>query len=94
MSTNRFLYTAWFRNTAVGLDDQDCEWPACFIIEATSADMALSWGDRLAKSFSEKRTTELYLRSNVQDECFANGDTSTLPVVQFGCDASDVEIGW
>jgi hypothetical protein len=91
---NRFVYTAWFRNTKVEPDDQDFEWPACFIIEAGSPDMALSWGDRLAKRFAERRATELYLRSTVEDESVAKGDVSMLTVVQFGIDATDVQIGW
>ena len=94
MSTKRYVYTAWFRDTRMPPDDQDYEWPACFLIEAATADEALSWGDRLARGFSERRVTEVYLSSHVEDESEADGDLSKLPVVRVGYEASDMEIGW
>jgi len=94
MSMRRYVYTAWFCDNRKSPDDQDFEWPACFIIEAATAEEALSWGDRLARGFSERRETEVYLKSNIEDESVASGDLSALPVVRVGQEASDREIGW
>lgn len=90
----KFVYCAWFRNLALPTDEQDSEWPACFIIEASTAEEALGWGDHLSKVFSDRRGTEIYLRSEVEDMSAAKGDLSLLPVVSVGYEASDSEIGW
>jgi hypothetical protein len=94
MNAKRYLYTAWFRDTRMAPSDQDYEWPACFLIEAATPHAALSWGDRLARGFSQRRITEVYLKSSVEDESDVQWDLSTLPVIQVGYEASDEEIGW
>ena len=90
----RYVYTAWFRDTCISPDDQVHEWPACLIIQAEAAEEALSWGDRLARAFSERRIIEVCLNSYVVDESEASGDLATLAVVPVGYEASDEEIGW
>jgi hypothetical protein len=74
--------------------DEDYERPACFIIEAPTAHDALRWGDHLSASFSLRNTYELFLRCQVEDASFAEGDLSSLPVVPVGYEATDAEIGW
>ncbi|MBK9263142.1 MAG: hypothetical protein IPM54_25475 [Polyangiaceae bacterium] len=88
----RYLYVVWFRNTDMPPDDQDYEWPACFLVEALAANDALSWGDQLATDYSKRRGTEVFLKSYLDVD--AEGDLSQLPVVQVGYKASDEEIGW
>jgi hypothetical protein len=92
-SMARFVYTVWFRNSAFPPDDQDHEWPACFTVEAGDAVQALSWGDTLARGYVARGTEQQFLWSTV--DAVADGDNShTLPVILFGQDASDGEIGW
>lgn len=87
----RFLYTAWFRDETVTPDEQDYEWPACFVVEAERSEDAQSWGDQLARSFSARRGTEHYLWSEV---VLAESDADELPVVRVGELADDEKIGW
>lgn len=87
----RLLYTAWFRDRCASSDDQDVEWPACFVVIAATEAEAQSWGDHLAHSFGRRRGTEEFLRSDVEPAC-PNADG--LPVVGVGYEASDGEIGW
>ena len=61
-----FIYTAWFRNTALEKEDQDHEWPACIIVDAEKSSDALSWGNHLAKSYSDRSATEIFLRSDCE----------------------------
>jgi hypothetical protein len=84
-----FDYVVWFRNPAFAPDDQDYEWPACFVIEAESQAAAHEWGDRLARSHAA-RASETFLRSTVE---FSKGDRR-LPIVRVGEEASDEKIGW
>jgi hypothetical protein len=88
----RYLYTVWFRDELAADDDQDQEWPACFVVDASSAQDAHSWGDHLARSFSAKRESEIFLRSELEERIESKQDT--LPVIVVGHEASDVEIGW
>ncbi len=89
-----FMYAAWFRDSTKEVGDPDHEWPACFMVDAPDADQALAWGDHLATRFSRRLGTELFLKSSIVEAGLAAGDLSTLPVVAFGHDASDEEIGW
>jgi hypothetical protein len=89
-----FVYTAWFRNPALPPDDQDHEWPACFIIDAASASLAQAWGDHLAQGYA-RRGDEQFLSSAVELlEGSTLGDTGSLPRFAYGYDASDEEVGW
>jgi hypothetical protein len=90
----RFLYTAWFRDLQAEPDEQDYEWPACFLVEAVTEAEALEWGDHLAKSFSDRKVTEKYLSSSVEPGDLTDAEVAALPLVPFGHEASDFEIGW
>jgi hypothetical protein len=90
----RFLYTVWFRDPTKPADDQDYEWPACFMVDAPAARQAAAWGDRLASSYAT-RTGQQFLSSTV--ETLERADlpgTDELPVIVFGHEATDKEIGW
>lgn len=92
-TTTAFLYVAWFRDVRMSPDDQDYEWPACFVIECSTGEEALAWGDRLAASFSRRRGYEHFLHSTIELAA-AHDNLAALPVVPVGYDASDTEIGW
>lgn len=42
-AVEQFVYVAWFRDSRFALEDQDAEWPACFVIQAPSAPDAKAW---------------------------------------------------
>jgi len=84
MSLKRFVCTAWFRDTRTAPDDQDHEWPACYLIEGATPEAALQWGDHLARAFSSRRVTEVYLRSTVEVERLAERDRSSGPWCRWG----------
>jgi hypothetical protein len=88
----RFVYTVWFRDTTLPPEDQDHEWPACLVIDATTTALALAWGDHLAKDFARRRTDEEFLSSSIVPEDSVN--SGQLPVISYGQPASDDEIGW
>jgi hypothetical protein len=93
--TRSFLYTAWFRNRRLPPEDQDYEWPACFLVTAETATEAQAWGDHLATSFASRRDDEVFLRSDI-DETESGGESGSLrvPVIPCGYEATDGEIGW
>ncbi len=84
-----FEYVAWFRNPAFPSDDQDYEWPACFLVEAESAAAAQEWGDRLARSYAA-RASEMFLSSRVEP---SKGDP-WRPTMEVGDEDGDRRIGW
>ena len=48
----KFWYTAWIRNNRLPNDDQDFEWPLCFIIEGQAEISAREWGDLVARKYA------------------------------------------
>jgi hypothetical protein len=101
MSTepSRFEYVVWFRNLRFEPDDQDYEWPAVFAIDADTPDAARAWGDHLAHAYAT-RTGEIFLSSKVElllDEttpAHTGNAEPLMPVVAYGHEATDDEIGW
>ena len=87
----RYTYTAWFRNTLARPEDQDFEWPACFLVLAKTQADAKAWGDHLSRSFSQRRGSEEFFASKIEP---ASADCAGLPAVLAGHEASDAEIGW
>jgi len=96
MSNCNFLYTVWLRdNEAEPNEDQDYEWPACFIIEAASSSNARKWGDQLAISYC-KRTSNSFIESKIEDlKLFeSNNNIVDAPRIKYGYEATDDELGW
>ncbi len=87
----RYLYTVWFRDRCASLNDEDAEWPACFVVPAPTTADAKAWGDHLAQSFSKRSGVEEFLHSNVEP---AGSNADRLLAVSVGYEASDGEIGW
>lgn len=90
----KFVYTVWFRDPRLPTDDQDHEWPACFVVEAASVAEAATWGDRIASTYSVHSGQQM-LSSSV--ESFENTELlgkQELPVVPYGHEPSEDEIGW
>lgn len=90
-----FIYTAWFRNTAIDEKSQDYEWPACIIIEAETHDDALAWGEYLSEKFSGCSNQEIFIRSQCEMlREIGRIDFDCIPRVAYGHEATDDEIGW
>jgi hypothetical protein len=86
-----FLYTVWLRDDTLLPEDEDHEWPCCFVIVAGSEAEALAWGDHLATDYCA-RCTCTFLRSHA--EPVAAGVSGSLPRVPSGVTMSDDAIGW
>jgi hypothetical protein len=92
---NEYVYVVWFRDFEHEPEDQDYEWPACFVIRAASEEAALQWGDFLSKRHSQQNPTRQILQSHVEvADRAADPAISSLPIVEFAVDASDEHIGW
>ena len=50
-SAMKFVYTVWFCDPNLLSDEQDYEWPDCFIVDAPSVDQAATWGNQLASEY-------------------------------------------
>jgi hypothetical protein len=83
----RFVYTAWFRNPRFPSDDQDHEWPACFLIDAVEADRARIWGDHLSSRYAT-RSIEEFLWSKVEPAEPSDPSIHALPLTVAGDEAS------
>lgn len=90
----RFVYTVWFRDPRFPSDDQDYEWPACFVIEAPSAADASHWGDRIASQYSVRAGQQMLSSSVEPFDTVDLPGKQELPVIEYGHEASDDEIGW
>lgn len=97
-SVSQFEYSAWFRDESMPPDQQDHEWLAVFLIEAENEQLARSWGDQLARSFSARSGHEVFLSSAIRDTEGQYPQTvrlgKTLPLIRYGVEANDSEIGW
>jgi len=91
-----FLYSAWFRNAFADISEQDHEWVACFLVEAKSDKEASEWGNYLARKYSSSNYEEAFIKSDI--EFLSNEEqiilSDQLPIVKYGHEASDLEIGW
>jgi hypothetical protein len=89
----KFVYTVWLRNPSFPPDDQDYEWPACFVIDAENAAAAKSWGDHLAERYSKSSRQEVMTSSAESVESSDLSGIEELPIVMDGQDATDRHIG-
>lgn len=89
----QFEYSVWFKDREAHPTDQDYEWVACFLINATTTKDAKDWGDLLSRDFAARNGSNEFLSSSVSpidpDEA-----SSELPKVKFGERVSDELIGW
>jgi hypothetical protein len=90
----KFVYTVWFRDPRLPADDQDYEWPACFTVEAASVAEAATWGDRIASTYSVQRGQQMLSSSVEPFESAQLPGKQELPVIPYGREPSDDEIGW
>lgn len=90
----KFVYTVWFRDPNLLSDDQDYEWPACFVVDAPGDDQAATWGDHLASGYAKSRGQQLLSSSVEALESATLPGKEALPEILYGHEATDDEIGW
>jgi hypothetical protein len=88
----KYLYTVWFRDKSAAIEDQDREWPACFVIKAESSSDAKSWGDHLAKNYCIRHTNEEFLYSDAL--LASNSEVLSEIEIECGSEVDDYLIGW
>lgn len=88
-----FEYSVWFKNYEADPTDQDHEWVACFLIDATTKAEAKDWGDLLSRDFVTRNKSNEFLSSSASP-FDSNDGLSELPKVNFGELACDDLIGW
>lgn len=88
----KLVYVAWFRDESLEKDDQDYEWPACFVINSENSKDAVKWGDILSKKYSNK-WNQKFIKSYI-DEDAKESEFEKLPIVEYGEYATDEFIGW
>jgi hypothetical protein len=88
---HEYTYVAWFRNPKLSVDDQDCEWPACFVLISETETSAESWGNQVSERYA-RRTGSIFLKSYIDRAMYEN--TNELPKIDDGHFPKDSEIGW
>lgn len=84
----------WFRDSRLQPDDQDHQWPACFIIDALTAGDAASWGDQLSQDYVWRTGLQRLSSSAESAETADVAGLNQLPIIPFGHYATDAELGW
>jgi hypothetical protein len=85
-----YRYAVWLRNDQVPPASEDHEWLATFLVAAPSEKAALEWGDHLTHDYCA-RTGEQYISSSIEPP---EAGAEALPVVPYGHEAHDQDIGW
>jgi hypothetical protein len=97
MNSDRWIYSAWFRNVTLDASEQDYEWVAVLEIQAETAPLAKQWGDHLAQRRVKLDPSNEFLGSDVlspKDPLYANATMHSIPSVSFGAEATDAQLGW
>jgi hypothetical protein len=90
----KYVYTVWFRDPSLPEDDQDHEWPACFVIDGDTESSARLWGDRLSLRYAGETGNEMMHSNTESFDASELPGIDKLPIVPMGHDATDEEIGW
>lgn len=86
-----YQYVVWIRDHRLQPDDQDYEWPACFVVASDNEREALAWGDQLAWDYTRRHAEYEALRSYLNSDPWPRG---VLPKVVAGELVPDEVIGW
>ena len=89
------MYTVWLEDSKAEIEDQDREYPVCIAIEAESSKLAKEWGDKLSEQFSQRNENTEILNSEIEPlESYEDSDLTFSPLIKYGYEATDEEIGW
>ncbi len=90
----KYVYTVWLQNPELKIDDPEREWPACWLIEASTELDAKEWSDQIAKKYSVARK-QIFLNSKIELASISElPGLDQLPRLEAGVPAADSEIGW
>ena len=90
-----FIFTALLRDNDLQPEDEDFEFPACFIVEAGSKAKALSWGnDVTADHCLNNPAHELFSTAVESPNNYPSHVLEDLPKVKYGFMPSEEYIGW
>ncbi len=90
-----FVFTALIQDDDLDPQDLDYEFPACFIVEAQSTEMALSWGNNLVMVHCLNNATHKVINTVVEPiHNYSEHALTSLPKVYYGVPVSDEVIGW
>ena len=91
---NDYVYTGWFRDNNVEVDDQDYEFPVCIIIKAQNDFMAKEWGDKIAKKYVGGNSNIEFFKSEISTtKDYKDCNLDRIPVFNYGYEPTDEEIG-
>ena len=89
------MYTVWIKDHSDKMDNGGYEYPACIIIEAKNSISAKNWGDKLSSKFSKENPKNEILNSKIENlEAYDKSDISSVPIINYGYEATAHEIGW
>ena len=90
-----FIFVALLKDNDHLIGDQGHEFPACFIIEATSKSKALSWGGEVTFEHCMNNPSHELINTLVESpNNYSAHVLESLPRVKYGLMPTDEEIGW
>lgn len=90
-----FIFTALLRDNDLQPEDQDFEFPACFIVEAESKAKALSWGNDITLEHCLSNPKHELINTVVESsKNYPAHVLEELPKIEFGFMPSENQIGW
>ena len=90
-----FVFVALIKDNDHLIGDQDHEFPACFIIEASTKKEALNWGGEVAFEHCLNNTSHELINTLVESpNNYPDHVLQELPRVKCGIMPADEEIGW
>lgn len=92
--TMEYVYTVWFRDLNAQEDDQDYEWPACFVIIGETELSCQRWGDHLAKEYAPRYNNHFMFSEIERAIILEDSVVKKLPRIHESEEASESKIGW
>ncbi len=89
------MYTVWIKDHSDKMEEGGYEYPVCIIIEAIDSILAKEWGDKISLKFIKENPENETLNSKIESmEEYKTSDISSMPIIEYGYEPSDREIGW
>ena len=90
-----FVFTALLKDNDLQPEDQDFEFPACFIVEAESKAKALSWGNDVTLEHCLRNPAHKLIDTVVESSNnYAAHVLEKLPKIKYGFMPSEEYLGW
>jgi hypothetical protein len=88
-----YMYTVWVSDKNLSSNNEDENFPACFIFEEKTIESAYQLGDRLSKKYIEENSEYIFLESVLEPiENYENFNLKNIPRYKYNDDYSD--FGW